>query len=60
MYRVFVLYALSGFISLGYQVSWFRIVTDWFGSTNLSFALVICNFDGGLGAGVLLSDLFPR
>ena len=60
MYRVFVLYALSGFISLGYQVSWFRIVTDWFGSTNLTFALVICNFVGGLGAGALLSDRVTR
>jgi spermidine synthase len=55
MTRIFLAYALSGFVSLGYQVAWFRIVTDWFGSTNLTFALVVCNFIGGLGAGALLS-----
>jgi hypothetical protein len=42
-------YALSGFVSLGYQVAWFRYFTDWFGSTNLTFALVVCSFIGGLG-----------
>jgi spermidine synthase len=56
MIRVFLLYALSGFVSLGYQVAWFRIFTDWFGSTNLTFALVVCNFIGGLGLGALLSE----
>ncbi len=44
MIRVYILYALSGFVSLGYQVTWFRIFTDWFGSTNLTFALVVANF----------------
>jgi len=56
MLRIFLVYALSGFVSLGYQVAWFRIFTDWFGSTNLTFALVVCNFIGGLGAGALLSQ----
>lgn len=56
MLRVFLLYAVSGFVSLGYQVAWFRIFTDWFGSTNLTFALVVCNFIGGLGVGALLSQ----
>jgi hypothetical protein len=56
MIRVFLLYALSGFVSLGYQVAWFRIFADWFGSTNLTFALVVCNFIGGLGIGALLSE----
>ncbi|MHC4447794.1 MAG: spermidine synthase family protein [Planctomycetota bacterium] len=55
MYRVFLLYALSGFVSLGYQVAWFRIYADRFGSTNLTFALVVCNFIGGLGVGALAS-----
>ena len=55
MIRIFVLYAMSGFVSLGYQVAWFRIFTDWFGSTNQTFALVVCNFIGGLGLGALLS-----
>lgn len=55
MLRVFLVYALSGFISLGYQVAWFRIFADRFGSTNLTFALVVCSFIGGLGAGALAS-----
>jgi spermidine synthase len=55
MTRIFVLYAFSGFISLGYQVAWFRILTDWFGSTNLTFTVVVCSFIGGLGLGSLLS-----
>ena len=56
MQRIFILYALSGFISLAYQITWFRIFVDWFGSTNLTFALVLCNFIGGLGCGALLSQ----
>jgi spermidine synthase len=58
VYRVFLIYALSGFVSLGYQVAWFRIYMDRFGSTNLTFALVVCNFIGGLGVGSLLSARF--
>ena len=56
MIRIFLVYAISGFVSLGYQVAWFRIFTDWFGSTNLIFALVVCNFIGGLAVGALLSQ----
>jgi len=56
MTRILFFYAASGFISLAYQVVWFRIIIDWYGSTNLAFALVICNFIGGLGAGALLSN----
>jgi spermidine synthase len=55
MIRVFLAYALSGFVALGYQVVWFRLFPDWFGSTSLSFALVVCNFIAGLGAGSLAS-----
>jgi len=55
MIRIFLAYALSGFVALGYQVVWFRLFPDWFGSTSLSFALVVCNFIGGLGAGALAS-----
>jgi spermidine synthase len=55
MLRIFLAYALSGFVALGYQVVWFRLFPDWFGSTSLSFALVACNFIGGLGAGSLAS-----
>ena len=55
MTRVFLVYCLSGFVSLGYQVAWFRIYVDRFGSTNLTFALVLCNFIAGLGLGALAS-----
>lgn len=58
--RLCVLYALSGCISLGYQVAWFRIFVDWFGSTSLTFALVVANFIGGLGLGALLSRRLTR
>jgi len=60
MYRVFLLYALSGLVSLGYQVAWFRIYVDRFGSTNLTFALVVCCFIGGLGVGSLVSERLCR
>ena len=49
-------YCLSGFVSLAYQVAWFRIFVDRFGSTNLTFGLVLCNFIGGLGVGALASE----
>ena len=55
MRRVFAFYALSGFVSLGYQVAWFRIYVDRFGSTNVTFALVLCNFIAGLGLGAVAS-----
>jgi spermidine synthase len=58
--RVFLAYALSGCVALGYQVVWFRLFPDWFGSTSLSFALVTCNFIGGLGAGSLASGPITR
>lgn len=60
MLRVFLAYALSGFVALGYQVAWFRIFADRFGSTNLTFALVVCSFIGGLGAGALASKPVTR
>ena len=41
MRRVTLLYCLSGLISLAYQVTWFRIFVNHFGSTNLTFALVL-------------------
>ncbi|HEY1725909.1 MAG TPA: hypothetical protein VGF89_10820 [Steroidobacteraceae bacterium] len=60
MIRVFLAYGLSGFVALGYQVVWFRLFPDWFGSTSLSFALVVCNFIGGLGVGSLASGSVTR
>ncbi|MCR9247672.1 MAG: tetratricopeptide repeat protein [bacterium] len=55
MLRIYLPYALSGFLSLGFQVAWFRVFTDRFGSTNLTFAFVLANFIGGIGLGSLVS-----
>lgn len=55
MRRVYLFYCLSGFVTLGYQVVWFRLFDDHFGATNLTFGLVLCGFLGGLGVGALLS-----
>ncbi|MDJ0786571.1 MAG: tetratricopeptide repeat protein [Myxococcota bacterium] len=55
---VHLLYALSGAASLGYQVCWFRIFVGVFGSSTLTFALVVGSFIGGLGAGALASRRF--
>ena len=52
---VYGLYCLSGLVSLIYQVAWFRIFVDRFGSTTLTFVLVVTNFIGGLGLGALVS-----
>ena len=55
MRAVYLVYCVSGFVSLSYQVAWFRVFVDRFGSTNLTFGLVLVNFIGGLGAGSLAS-----
>lgn len=55
---IYALYALSGFVSLGYQVTWFRIYVDQFGCSSLTFILVVTNFIVGLGAGALASRRF--
>lgn len=55
MRTVCLLYCVSGFVSLVYQVAWFRIFVDRFGSTNLTFGFVVCSFIGGLGVGSLAS-----
>lgn len=60
MRSILAAYALSGFIALGYQVAWFRILVDRFGCTSLTFTLVVCCFIGGLGAGSLASRRVTR
>lgn len=52
---LFLAYALSGFIGLGYQVFWFRFFVDRFGANILTFTLVVVNFIGGLGLGAWFS-----
>jgi len=58
--RVFFFYCLSGLVSLGYQVVWFRIFADRFGSTALTFLLVLAGFIGGLGLGAIWSRRATR
>jgi predicted membrane-bound spermidine synthase len=58
--QVYLLSLASGAVSLGYQVMWFRIYAQRFGSTNLTFALVLVSFIGGLGVGALLSERLAR
>ncbi len=60
MRRVLLAYAISGFVSLAYQVAWFRIFNDRFGSTNVTFALVVANFIGGLAVGSIASRRVSR
>lgn len=50
----------SGAIGLGYQVMWFRILADRWGSTNLTFVVVLLAFIGGLGLGALASGVLLR
>jgi spermidine synthase len=53
-------YALSGLLALGYQVVWFRVFAASFGSSALSFAVVLVSFLGGLGLGSAASELVLR
>lgn len=55
MRPIHAIYAVSGLLSLGYQVAWFRIFEDQFGSSQRTFAFVLINFLGGLAAGSLAS-----
>jgi spermidine synthase len=48
-------YAVSGLVSLGYQVYWLRHFVDRFGSSTFTFVLVIASFVLGLGLGALAS-----
>jgi hypothetical protein len=53
--RVFFFYCLSGLVSLGYQLVWFAFFADRFGSTALTFLLVLTSFIGALGLGAICS-----
>ena len=57
---ILLLYCLSGLVSLGYQIVWFRIYAEHFGSTSLTFLLVLTSFIGGLGVGAVASDRICR
>ena len=52
---VVLLSSVSGVLALGYQVMWFRVHASRFGSTSLTFLVVLVCFIGGLGLGSLAS-----
>ncbi|MEW6357941.1 MAG: hypothetical protein AB1696_16525 [Planctomycetota bacterium] len=55
MARIYLPYLLSGFVSLIYQVCWYRYFVDRLGANNITFVLVLCGFIGGVGLGSLVS-----
>ena len=58
---VYLLHGISGLVSLGCQVAWFRIFVDWIGSANLASVSVPvpCIFIGGLGFQLQISAPRP-
>ncbi len=52
---VFVLYGLSGFTALLYEVAWTRALTLVMGSTTYAFTLILLAFIGGLALGAAVS-----
>jgi spermidine synthase len=60
MQRLLLFYALSGALSLGYQVVWMRHFVDRFGSSTFTFVLVVSAFIAGLSAGALASARVAR
>jgi spermidine synthase len=56
-----VLYALSGFVALSFEIVWFRLIDVGVKSTAFTFGTVLCVYLLGLGAGSLAgSRLAPR
>ena len=46
-----LIYAVSGFIAMAYEVLWSRTLAIVLGSSTYSFSLVLCSFLGGLSFG---------
>ena len=49
-----LLYALSGFLALSFEVAWFRLMEVGVKSTAYTFGTVLCTYLLGLGAGSLV------
>lgn len=60
MALIYLLYCLSGFIGLIYEIVWYRYFVDRFGAGNITFVLVLCSFIGGLGVGAALSRMVTK
>lgn len=51
---VSILFFLSGFAGLGYQIIWFKRFSHVWGNSTLAMAAVVASFLGGLGLGAYL------
>lgn len=55
---VLILFGLSGFISLGYEVLWVKAVSFFAGNTSYAFSTMLTTFLSGIGLGSLLAARF--
>ena len=55
-----LLYALSGFIALSFEIVWFRLIDVGVKSTAFTFGTVLCVYLVGLGAGSLAGSRLAR
>jgi predicted membrane-bound spermidine synthase len=55
-----LVFFLTGFSSLIYQIVWQRILTLYYGVGSLSIALIVSTFLGGLGIGSLIGGFFAE
>lgn len=55
------IYALSGFVALGLEIVWFRVLGVMLKSTSFTFGILLANFLTGLALGTVLGLVFaPR
>lgn len=53
-------YALSGFVALSLEITWFRLIGVLQKSTSLTFGTLLAIYLGGLGVGAALGAIFVR
>src|ERR1041385_177277 len=53
---LYVLFCLSGFTGLVYEITWSRVLATIFGSTSLAIAIVVSIFLSGLALGSWISS----
>jgi predicted membrane-bound spermidine synthase len=53
-----IAYTLGGAFALVFEIAWYHAFVDQFGAGGTTFAVVLCSFIGGLGAGSLSSRRF--
>lgn len=57
---LFVVFFISGFSALVYQVSWQRILTLYYSVENISTTLIVSVYMLGLGLGAILGGYFTE